>query len=315
MQEVLEAAAESIAPLEGAERAMVKVKDALARAELASAITGEDAALLGLANALERFSDIRGLIELAYADQKGLVELLTPGAKSARPLPFEERAALVRGAIDHNRDRLARLERKFESEQQKLAQSGAAAPDGGAGNPNIEGQRQLYEQAEAERRSASQALETLAERLRKKGGDLAGPAALGLHHIESLRRLFFSIVEHLKELHESQGRTQDRTAAAQGAKSDADREAQLGPATEAEQQHAQLGGELAQALRQQADQAAQAPEGKGQDAGKRLGDAAAEVDGATQAMQKAAEGLKDYPYEWRKAIMQDNAARLWEFPV
>jgi Ca-activated chloride channel family protein len=291
MQEVVEAAAEAIAPLEGAQKAMTQTKDALARADLAAAVKSEDDALLGLTRALERFSDIRGLIELTYADQKTLVELLTPSAKPARPLSTEERATRVRDAIDHNRDRLARLERKFQAEQQQLTQA-AATPNGGKPSPDAEGQRQLYEQAEAERKSAAQALETLAERVHKRSGDLVGAATLARDHVESLRRLFFSIIEHLKELHESQSKTYDRTAAAKGKKSDADRQAQLAPATDAEQQHAQLGSELVQALRRQADQAAQAKDGAGPDAGKRFGEAAGEVDGATQAMQKAADALK-----------------------
>jgi Ca-activated chloride channel family protein len=297
MQEMLQAAAEAISPLEKAEKAMGQSKDALGRDDLLSSLKNQDEALAGLAAALERFSDIRGLIELAYADQKNLVEVLTSGGKSSdgKPLSTAERATIVHDAVEHNRDRLTRLERKFQDEQQRLSQQPL---DGG-----VDGEKQLYEQAEAERKSASQQIDTLAERLQKKNGDLKTPAGLARDHLETLRRLFFSIVEHLKELRENQGKTHDQTAEAQGAKSDAERQAKLAPATQKQEEHAQLSDELAQALRKQADQGAQDP--KAQDQAKRLGDAAGEVDAATQSMQKATGALKEPSSIDLQSVMQN----------
>jgi Ca-activated chloride channel family protein len=297
MQEMLQAAAEAISPLEKAEKAMGQSKDALGRDDLPSSLKNQDEALAGLAAALERFSDIRGLIELAYADQKNLVEVLTSGGKTSdgKPLATAERATIVHDAVEHNRDRLARLERKFQDEQQRLSQQPL---DGG-----VDGEKQLYDQAEAERKSASLEIETLAERLQKKSGDLKTPASLARDHLETLRRLFFSIVEHLKELRENQGKTHDQTAEAQGGKSDAERQAKLAPATQKQEEHAQLSNELAQALRKQSDQGAQDP--KAQDQAKRLGDAAVEVDAATQSMQKATESLKEPSSIDLQAVLQN----------
>jgi hypothetical protein len=293
-QEILEAAREALPPLETAAQAMTGAREALGREALADAAKSEDQVLAGLVAALERFSDLRGLIELAHGDQQKIVELLAPGEKSAnRALATDERVRLIGEAVEHNRDRLARLQRKFQTEEQTLAQAPAGALDGGAAAER-EGQRQLFVQAEAERQSASQALESFADQMRKKAApaELTATARLGLDHIENLRRLFFSIVEHLKELYESQGKTHDRTAAAQAAKSDTERQSQLAPAADSQAQHAELAAQLTQALRKQADQAAQSQK-DGAEASKRLGDAAGEVDAATQAMQKATGALKE----------------------
>jgi hypothetical protein len=290
MQEILEAAKEAIAPLTNSEQAMIRAKGALSGEDLSGAERAEGDAIAGLLAALERFSDVRGLIELAYADQSVILELLSPDKKD-RALSTEGRASLVLEATGHNRDRLARLESKFRDELTALSETTASAPDGGVPNRDVEGQKQLYEQAEMERKSAAQALDTFSDKLKKRSTDLTGSAKLCLSHLESLRRLFFSIVEHLQALHESQAKTYDKTAAAQTSKEDSERAAQLGAAAPTEEQHAQLGAQLADALRKQADEAAQGQKTPGAD--KKLGDAASEVDGATAAMQKAAAGLKE----------------------
>jgi Ca-activated chloride channel family protein len=278
-KQVLAAAKDAIPPLEAAEKAMSAAKDALAADDLAAATKSESDALTGLFAALEKFSDIRSLIELAYGDHKKIVELLTPNASDHRST--RERETQLHELEQHNRDRLTRLGQKIAAEQAALAQ--AKQPD-----EKAQGQKQLYEQAETERKNAESALETEGH---AKGTAVLESAKATLTHIEALRRLFFSIVEHLKELAENQGNTRDRTAAAQGAKSDTERQEKLGPALAAQQRHTEMGGEIAKALRKQADEAGKSQDAQAQQAAKQLAAAAPEVESATEAMQQAGDSL------------------------
>jgi hypothetical protein len=305
--------------------------DAAAQA-LAGAAPGQGLAEIGerqgqaleaLLRAIERFSDIRGLIELVYRDHAMTSALLTPPdapeAAALPPeiaaLPTDERARRIQTLVGQNLDRLTRLGGLFEDEvsvldaQAAQAGQGQAAPGQGAGQgagqmppEQIEAARQQYLQAQGLRTQAEEALTRL--RTAMAAGNAAGitearaASAQGMEHIEALRRLFFSIVEHLKELLQSQTNTHDQTGSA-AAGPDEELASRLGTLAEPQGQHAATGDALAQALAEQSDAAAQAPQAPqapgapgGADAAKQLAEAAQEVTQASSEMHGAADFLR-----------------------
>jgi hypothetical protein len=302
--------------------------DAAAQA-LAGAAPGQGLAEIGetqgkaleaLLRAIERFSDIRGLIELVYRDHAMTSALLTPPdapeAAALPPelaaLPTDERVSRIQALVGQNLDRLTRLGGLFEDEvsvldaQAAQAAQGQAAPAPGQGQApspeQIEAARQQYLQAQGLRSQAEDALTRL--RTAMAAGNAAGvtearaASAQAMEHIEALRRLFFSIVEHLKELLQSQTNTHDQTGSA-AAGPDEELASRLGTLAEPQGQHAATGDALAQALAEQSDAAAQSPQAPqtpgapgGADAAKQLAEAAQEVTQASGEMHGAADFLR-----------------------
>lgn len=288
---MLAAAAEALPSLEDAVGAMQAAAAALDAELLGAAGERETEALAALAAAIERFSGLRALIELAYRDQSAVVALLDP-ERADPDLSTAERADAIAEALAANADRLARMEALLEIERSKAAEEAAAAEaDEAAAFAR-------FDAAEGHRAAALEAVEALASltaRARRggaAGGDALELARRGQAELEELRRLFFSIVEHLKDLHRRQGETHDRSAAAQAAVGD-DVLAELGPATDAQSEHAALASALAEALAAQADEAGQSDDPQAASQAETLAAAAEEVRAAAAAMQSAADTMRE----------------------
>ena len=278
---------------------------ALEADDSATAVPEQNRAVRALRDAIEQFAGVRDLIELAYAGQQGIITLLTPAEDSpVAELSTTERASAIAGVADANVRRLKRLEGLLKEE----ADAAATASDGeeGEASPEAEQTREAaarrYELAENLRGKAVDGLAALTEevtRLEGGAGDVNNArAAAGetLDALAELRRLFFSIVEHLRELHAEQANTHDSTATLQfEASADAADElaAGLGLAAGRQTKHAELADALAAALAEQADAAsataaqaaaAQAPDA---DATAKLAEAAEEVRKAGGRMHSA----------------------------
>lgn len=283
--------------------AMRRAQTAIVADDLPAAVEHETAALAELGRALERFSNVRALIELAYAEQHRLVELLTPpgaDAEAAPSLTTDERLAAATEATGDNRDRIGRLGRLLgdelqavEAQAQQVAaqaqQQGGAVPDDQT--QALDAERQKYARAEELRAWADRELEALLAALkpRAKAAPLAH-ARTGLEHLEELRRLFFSLIEHLKQLHGDAGETRDRTATTHQL-DDLARLEYLGPLADRQREHADFGEALASALEAQADQAvAAAQDDQSKAAAEKLQQAAPEVRAAATAL-RGADGL------------------------
>ncbi|WP_428096262.1 hypothetical protein [Candidatus Rariloculus sp.] len=301
---LFEAVREAVPLLQSALAAMRDIEVSLATAALASAAESGTEALRMLYRAIERFAGLRDLIELAYADQTQAVTLLTPGGDGApiAELTTEERARAVAEAADSNLDRLDRLEGLFADERAAAESEAATAEQGGqAEAEGLQAVLERYDLAEQLRGTAAAALEDLSAVLADvvRGAEAAeplGPATEALTSIEELRRLFFSVVEHLQELLAAQADTYDRTAAL-GISAAADElGAELGLAAERQDEQARTADSLAQVLVEQADAsgaagaAGTAPE---QPPGEQLSAAAEEVRAAAGSMQAAGVGLAD----------------------
>ena len=296
------------------ERGLAAMRDAIAALEgvdPAAAIVSENQALQALAQTIEQFAGIKELVELAYAGQQRVVALLDPEADGAsRELSSAERAEAIFALGEENRQRLERLQPLLEEEAATAAAAATATDEQSDEQPDENAQRaaeQRYAQAEALRAEAAAGLATLLSEVERIAAATAPPtnarsaAGQTLTALEALRRLFFSIVEHIQALHAEQADTHDRTATLQFESSADAMEslpAELGLAAERQAGHGQLGDALADALAQQADAAAAnppqgAPAESGQEAGAQLAEAAAEVRKAGGRMHGASAALAD----------------------
>lgn len=282
---------------------------ALEAGEAGAAIPDQERAVRALGDAIEQFAGVRDLIELAYAGQQAAIGLLTPTEDSpVATLSASERAAAIAEIVDANTSRLTRLEGLLAEEAEAVAQ---APPEDGEAEEQAqarEAEAQRYALAEDLRAKAADGLADLKPeitRLAEGGGDVESArsaAGVTLEALEELRRLFFTIVEHLRELHAEQTETHDTTATLQfEGSADAVDElpANLGYTAERQSAHAALADALAAALGEQADAAVSAPQPQAAgapesgDPTERLAEAAAEVRKAGGRMQSAAAQLAD----------------------
>ncbi len=224
-------------------------------------------AVVELSRAIERFAGLRELIEIAYADQSRAVALLSADVEGG---PAQLRDSVAAAAIDDNRERLERMEGMLlEMRDQSLSEGG----DGSA--------EERHELAERLRGDALEALETASGAL--ASGEAADvPAGLALERLEELRRLFFSIVEHLQELLAEQTDTHDQTATLQV---EPDASPPLGLVAERQAAHARTGQALGEALAAQTD--ATRDEGNAE-AAQNIADATRELRTGTARMRGAA---------------------------
>ena len=315
------------------DRALAAMRDAMAAltaSKARPAAAAQQRSLVALEQAIERFAGVKQLIEIAYAEQQGIAALLTPddatpsdgdaGAEgSESELSTAERAeAIFAGAADNQR-RLHHLETLLRDEAAAAAaeeqgddEAGEEAEQGQ--NPNQQARQaaeQRYRQAEALRVRALAGLDALHNEIERLASSNAaavspdaarGAAADTLAALEELRRLYFSIVEHLQALHAEQADTHDRTATLQfefAADSSDDWAAELGLTANHQARHGTLGDTLAEALAKQADAAAATPEDASappqdaQPAAERLAEAAAETRKASGRMHAAGTLLAD----------------------
>ena len=297
---VLAAAIEAVPILDDGLAAMRAAIAALESAHPAAALPEQNRAIAAVARAIELFADVKNLIEIVYGAQQGVVSLLTPGEE-----PFDEslttvdRVARAGELTADNQRRIGRLKDLLE-EEAAAATTEAAEQDEQTRNAA----QQRYGLAEDLRVRAREGLDRLASSLDSGAvGDARSSAAESLGHLEELRRLFFSIVEHVAALLADQAETHDRTATLQAESSAAmgdEFAPAVGMAADRQDRHAQVGDQLAAALAQQADAASAQPNADGAPtasvdpaAGERLARAAEEVRKAGGRMLSAATMLAD----------------------
>jgi len=300
MAQILAEAGEAVPLVEQAIDGMHRAGTALAADQLAGARDGEADAVRALIAAVERFADLRNLIELTWTDQNQLVALLDPDNKDAAGLKSDERQRMIGEAVGKNQDRLNRMKGLIQTElataeaqaQQAAAQAqGQGQAPAGADPQQLAAERARYQQAEELRARALVEVDALAAIAAGKGatGDRAlDRARAGLTPLDELRVLFFTLIQHLERLRADQAQTHDRTATAQRASDDQDRDQQIGPLADFQAGHADLAESLATAVEQQADAASQASDDQGKQAAQRLQQAAPEVRAAATAIRSAA---------------------------
>ena len=256
---VMAAAIEAVPILDDGLAAMRAAIAALESANPAAALPEQNRAIAAVARAIELFADVKNLIEIAYGAQQGVVSLLTPGEETDDgSLTTADRVARAGELTADNQRRIDRLKDLLE-EEAAAATTETAEQDEQTRNAV----QQRYGLAEELRVRARESLGGLASDLDDGAvGDARASAAETLGHLEELRRLFFSIVEHVAALLADQAETHDRTATLQ-AESSAAMGDEFAPAVgmvaDRQDRHAQVGDQLAAALAQQADAASAQP--------------------------------------------------------
>jgi len=251
-------------------------------------------AISALLEAAELFADLRALIELTYQGHRETTQLLDPEASSEAALTTAERAERTATLAKKTLTRLGRLEGLLADEiaalDQQAQQAQAQAGAGGANEDPTQAQRQLLTTAQELRDKAMATVQELDRALSARSSNALELARTAQTQIEELRRLFYSIVEHLKELRHRQADTGDRTAAAESKDDDAKAE-ELGPLADDQRLQLKTAEAIAGALEAQADAASQAQEPQAAEQADRLGRAAEEVRKALLSMEDAAGSL------------------------
>jgi len=240
--------------------------------------TEERAALDALAKAIEQFADLKQTIDITSETQKQLVSLLSPeGAK----VPVAERARETKDALGQNVARMTRIKELIAEEVEKLSSAppppaqGSGAPPAEDQQKQIEAQKQMLAQAETLRGEAEKLIGSLDGAIKANKDPLTAAKAADAK-LDELRRLFFSVIEHLQDLIRHQGETRDQTSTAH-TEDDETRAPKLPGIATRQDQHGQMAKAITEALAAQADAAAKAQEPQQQQQGKAMGAAADEV--------------------------------------
>gem|GEM_PF-1238459 len=299
--------------------------------QLDKAVEAQAGAAEALGRALEQYAALRQLIELAYADQGKMVAVLSPPPDAKKvhnrneamlaQLSPAQRGELTRTLLEYNTDRLKRLEpmlaRALKKAQAQATAAPASKPAGPKALPNPKDPRaaaakkaraevQRYTQAQLLRGEAAEALAKLTTQLGgNKKPDKANPvdtnkllpdAKIAHDKLAELRKLFFNLIQHLRELIRVQSDTLDTTVRAQQA-TGKERVAQLGPLPDTQAKHAQVSQAISKALGEQADQLnkqnGKSLDKKQRDYAKKVSEAAAEVTSATGKMNDATTNLEE----------------------
>lgn len=250
----------------GSEKALSAAAQ-LAEGEIGRAPESQAQSLRDLSDARERFLDVRGLIEATYGEEQRIAEIVNAGGSDGDGTRGEFVAAL-QFAQQRNLVRAARLDGKLREragELEALEPGGGGTPDSTAPTPNPQ-------QLADERKHLEIATQVLAlavggmDGVRKSlegapGVDwewVRSDTATSLEHLERLRRLFFSIAEHLRDVAQRQVDVADRTqdALALSAAPDVDANAEAAPLVSREQELAEQSLVIATALERQSSEAA-----------------------------------------------------------
>ena len=250
-----------------ASTSMERARAALVDSKLVDAGEAERDAVIALSKAIEQFADLKQTIDLAYETQNQIVGLLSP---EAAKLAAADRTHQTKDALAQNLGRMGRIKELLEDEQAKRvkqeeqidakAQAGAGSGSGAPDPKQVEAAKQQLAQAkqqllaaESLRGDADKALGELDAAI-KTNKDPQPPAKLADTKLEELRKLFFSVIEHLQELLREQGETRDRTSQA-NAEDDFTRAPKLPGLVGKQDGHDQMAKAIADSLAKQADEA------------------------------------------------------------
>ena len=258
-----------VAALPSVESGVTAFDEALVALEVedsSQASASQRAGLLALAEAREHFLELRGLIELTHEDQKRLHEVLAVSESSPEeaeedesggPPDLAEYLPALREVQQRNLDRSERISSMIEEEQQALppAEPSADPSDPEAASAAAEAHQRLDLAGQIlllTQSAMSGVADGLAEM--QPGRELAeatrASSDQALRGVENLRRLFFSLIEHLREAAQRQRELNDETEALT-ALDDDDRASKLGPVLPRQAALAESTGAIANALEEQ----------------------------------------------------------------
>ncbi|HYC57140.1 MAG TPA: VWA domain-containing protein [Candidatus Binatia bacterium] len=315
---------------------LANAKPPLESGRVQESLQHQYAALESLAAARERFLDFRRLVELLAQDEQRIEGVITP-KEGATDEALAEYAPMALEVQQSNVERGRRAEQTLEeqlaaattamqaAEAAAQQQQQGADPNAPAAPPDQKAamEKQRLELARPLLAAARTAMDEAAARLSEAAAaassgivDWTPPRAAvrnAVERIEDVRRLFFSVIEHLQELARRQvelGDSTEEVSALAASAPDKDYADRAGPLGARQQTLAQTAGPIAQALRTQSQQPLP-PEAQGQvpeDFPQRLAQAADHVDAAATQMEGAMQGLSVNPPTFPQVREQQNAA-------
>lgn len=241
-----------------ASAAMDRAHGKLIDKKMADAVVAERDSLIALAKAIEQFADLKQTIDITSETQKQIVSFLTQ----------KTNAADTKDAVTANISRMSRI-------KELIADEAAAPADPKADPKETEAKKQQLAQAETLRADAEKLIGQLDGAI-KTNKDPLTPAKAADAKLDELRRLFFSVIEHLQDLIRQQGETRDQTSQAH-TQTDDERAPKLPGLLGRQDQHGHLAKAITDALAAQADQASKAQQPEAQQQGKNMAAAADEV--------------------------------------
>lgn len=270
---------------------------------LREALSSEAQAGRALADAQEFFFDLARLLEVAAEDQARIAELALTEEEAVAQVR-DEYAPMASALQSKNLERALRLETLLgrERENTLAAAAQAAAPGSNEGaEESAANEKARFDAADALLAAAEGEMEAAGLGFAANALDWSGSgahAATARDHLEQLRMLFFSLIEHLQALAREQVDLADetnQTAALSASEADpqatADRAAALGVEQGGLETRA---GAIADVLLEQSE--ATAPDGtdpqQAEDAQARTRQAAEHVASAQLAMREAKAGLE-----------------------
>jgi hypothetical protein len=237
--------------------------------KMADAVVAERDSLIALAKAIEQFADLKQTIDITSETQKQIVSFLTQ----------KTNAADTKDAVTANVARMPRIKELIADELAGLDKQPvdpkADEKQKEAQKQQIEAAKQQLTQAEALRADAEKLVGQLDGAI-KANKDPLTPAKAADAKLDELRRLFFSVIEHLQDLIRQQGETRDQTSQAH-TQTDDERAPKLPGLLSRQDQHGQLAKAITDALAAQADAASKAQQPEAQQQGKTMAAAADEV--------------------------------------
>jgi len=300
-QQALFDAVQSAEPLvAGAATSLAEAAAKLDSGSPEKALPHQREGLAALAEAREWFLELRGLIELTYSDERRIEQVLAAEGDEAEAARSEFLPA-IRELQNHNIARAERLGDKLEA-----AASAPPTPGPDGSMPDEEAaeiQQQRFELAGQLLTLALARMDDVVIHLSESGkpkwseGHEASRSAVD--HLEVLRRLFFSIVEELRDVAQQQLDLADATrdAAALSAAGSDDAAARIGPLTPRQEALAGRAGDIADALVEQSNQAGGVVDAEADSAetSRRLREAGEHVLLAQVEMEGALERLAEDP--------------------
>jgi hypothetical protein len=252
-----------------ASAAMDRAHGKLIDKKMADAVVAERDSLIALAKAIEQFADLKQTIDITSETQKQIVSFLTQ----------KTNAADTKDAVTANVARMPRIKELIADELAGLDKQPvdpkADEKQKEAQKQQIEAAKQQLTQAEALRADAEKLVGQLDGAI-KANKDPLTPAKAADAKLDELRRLFFSVIEHLQDLIRQQGETRDQTSQAH-TQTDDERAPKLPGLLSRQDQHGQLAKAITDALAAQADAASKAQQPEAQQQGKNMAAAADEV--------------------------------------
>ncbi len=313
-----------------AQDAFNQAGEALPAKRYRNAYDHEARGLTLLLKARELFLDMRGLIEVIYGDEKYMKTLLHQDDQD-KGSTFKESLPLLGELQSINIKRGKRLDgmfdRELEAHQAPEGSPSSSSPESDADSDQTTRRRQ-FQLAKAILTQAMGFFDGIEGTIRRvskiepKKGDvqkLQGSVDQGIKHVEALRRLFFSILEHLRETAERQATLADETRDVATLADEKKIARGVAPLIPRQRDLSNISREIADSLKKQSEQSPAKIAGQGtggksldsksQDAAHRLAQASQHVGGARQAMDEAIRKMTDDPKEL-KLVEEDQGAAV-----